>query len=197
MSDKTKWIFETDPKASGGAATGGGQPREFTETLGNAGLDLTQQFSTAAYDPTRLVERTEEKTQLYLGTEGPFSAEIDPVVGWLVVIKGPGIGSSVNIGAGMNVIGRGDGARVSLPFGDMLISGDDHLRIIYDDANRMFLLAPGTGKNITRLNGQVVTSTTELANRSVIELSKKTAVRFIAFCDETFDWGDLVPSQEG
>lgn len=192
MSDKTKWIFETDPEA-----TGGGQPREFTETLRQAPPDPTQQFGTAAYDPTRLVERSDDKTQLYLGTDGPFSAEIDPVVGWLVVIKGPGIGAAVTIGAGMNVIGRGTEARVSLPFGDMLISGDDHLRIIYDDANRTFLLAPGTGKNITRLNGQVVTSTTELANRSVIELSKKTAVRFVAFCDETFDWGDMVPSREG
>lgn len=192
MSDKTKWIFETDTPSAGG-----GQPREYTETLNNLGRDPTQQFGSGAYDPTRLVERPSEKTQLYLGSEGTFSEEVDPVVGWLVVVKGPGIGSSINIGAGMNVIGRGTDARVSLPFGDMLISGDDHLRIIYDDANRTFLLAPGTGKNITRLNGQVVTSTTELANRSVIELSKKTTVRFVAFCDDSFDWGDMVSAQEG
>ena len=91
----------------------------------------------------------------------------------------------------MNVVGRAEGCRVALPFGDQTISGDDHLRIIYDDSSRTFLLAPGTGKNITRVNGQVVTATMALPNRSVIELSKKTVVRFMAFCDDGFDWSDL------
>lgn len=183
MSDKTKWIFENDD-------TPGGQPsRDFTETLG-----ATEQVAGAGaspYDPTRLVNRFEEKTQLQFADAIGIEEETDPVVGWLVVVKGPGLGRSINIGAGMNVVGRAEGCRVALPFGDQTISGDDHLRIIYDDSSRTFLLAPGTGKNITRVNGQVVTATMALPNRSVIELSKKTVVRFMAFCDDGFDWSDL------
>lgn len=183
MSDKTKWIFENDDKAGRQGA------RDFTETLGS-----TEQIGgvgPSPYDPTRLVNRYEEKTQLQLADEIGLEEETDPVVGWLVVVKGPGFGRSVMIGAGMNVVGRSEECRVALPFGDQTISGDDHLRIIYDDSARSFLLAPGTGKNITRLNGQVVTATMALPNRSVIELSKKTVVRFMAFCDDQFDWSDL------
>ncbi|MEO0017489.1 MAG: hypothetical protein RLZZ522_772 [Verrucomicrobiota bacterium] len=45
-----------------------------------------------------------------------------PVVGWLVVVEGPGRGKSVTLGYGMNAIGREPGNRVVLPFGDMQIS---------------------------------------------------------------------------
>ncbi len=184
MNDKTKWIFENTDQPAGQSA------QDFTETLGNM-LQNPGAGSASAYDQTRLVDRHEEKTQLQLIDSIDIGEEIDPVVGWLVVVKGLGLGRSVNIGAGMNVVGRSDNSRVALPYGDMTISGDDHLRIIYDDSSRTFLLAPGTGKNITRLNGQVVTSTMPLPNGSVIELSKKTVVRFTAFCDENFDWSDV------
>jgi hypothetical protein len=91
----------------------------------------------------------------------------------------------------MNTLGRGSDARCSLPFGDTLISSDDHLRIIYDDADRAFLVAPGSGKNVSRLNGQLLTQTMPLEDGSLIELSKRTKVRFRPFCGAHFDWSDL------
>jgi hypothetical protein len=185
MSDKTKWIFEEEPNKNASPFTETVKPTEFNYAAG-----------ASPYDATRLIDqKADEKTQLHLASSLDVEEESDPVVGWLVVIKGPGLGQSINIGGGMNTVGRGVECRVSLPFGDTLISGDDHLRIIYDDSHRSFLLAPGTGKNITRANGQVVSSTMPITNRSIIELSKKTTVRFMSFCDDTFDWSDISASE--
>lgn len=184
-SDKTKWIFEADTPAQGSS-------KDFTETFGKTDVNLG---GPSPYDATRLVDNSDDRTRLELAEDLEVDSEIDPVVGWLVVVRGPGLGRCISIGAGMNILGRSADVRVPLDFGDQTISNDDHLRIIYDDSNRTFLVAPGTGKNITRLNGQVVTSTLGLPDRSIIELSKKTAVRFVAFCDQGFDWSDLAKPQ--
>ncbi len=190
-SDKTKWIFESDDRPA--------RQRDFTD-LGPEGTGFpgaAPGFGAAptALDATRMVQVADERTRIEIAEAIPFEEELDPVVGWLVVTKGPGLGRSVNIGAGMNIVGRESGCRVSLPYGDMTISGDDHLRIVYDDVSRSFLVVPGSGKNITRLNGQVVTATLPLPSHSTLELSKKTTVRFVAFCNEDFDWGDIAPSE--
>ena len=115
----------------------------------------------------------------------------DPVVGWLVVIKGAGLGQSVPIGVGMNTIGRDNESRITLDFGDKMLSGNDHARIIYDDDSRGFFIAHGSGKNITKVNGQMVATTLALKNYDVIEITKATHLRFVALCNENFDWSDL------
>lgn len=121
----------------------------------------------------------------------------DPVVGWLVVIKGKGIGHSVPLGAGINRIGRSPDERVALPFGDKVISSMDHVRIIYDDEARSFLIAPGSSQTPTRITtggadkSTIVLQAQELPSHATIHLSKATHVRFVAFCGESFDWSDL------
>jgi len=114
----------------------------------------------------------------------------DPVVGWLVVIKGPGLGASLQLGVGNNPIGREPGQRVLLNFGDDMISRCNQASVLYDDRNRSFFIQHGTGKNLTRLNGQLVCSLMPLAAGDRIELSPKTELRFVPFCDEEFDWAD-------
>jgi hypothetical protein len=56
--------------------------------------------------------------------ENKFSKE--PVVGWLVITSGPGRGQSLQLGYGMNSIGRNEAQRVSLDFGDEEISRENH-----------------------------------------------------------------------
>jgi hypothetical protein len=73
----------------------------------------------------------------------------------------------------------------------MQISAKDHLRIIYDDQARSFMVVPGTGKNISRIAGQIIAMPMPLANYSTIQLTKNTVVRFAAFCTETFDWSEM------
>lgn len=195
-NDKTKWIFDNDDDT---ASLGG----DFTESIGEdtigitgAGFDdMTQ--AEGDNDTTRLVPGN-DKTQIFLaGQSGATAASTsyddleDPVVGWLVVIKGPGLGQSVNVGVGMNTVGRDGASRIALDFGDKMISGNDHARIIYDDDSRGYFIAHGSGKSITKVNGKMVATMMPLNNFDVVEITKATHLRFVAFCNENFDWSDL------
>ncbi|WP_342070366.1 FHA domain-containing protein [Yoonia algicola] len=191
-NDKTKWIFDDSSESIADTGKTVTSP-EMTETLDN------QHFGAGNSEPTVHIggggatQPESEKTQIYTGAsaEAGFADQSDPVTGWLVVVKGPGLGQSVPLGSGMNTVGRGVGARASLPFGDTLISSEDHLRIIYDDAERTFFVSHGSGKNISRVNGQLLANTLPLTTDSVIELSKSTRVVFKQFCSQDFDWSDL------
>ncbi len=113
----------------------------------------------------------------------------DPVVGWLVVIDGPGKGSSMALGYGMNQIGRQPDQKVCLPFGDELISRTGHAALTYDPMSRKFFLTHGGGRNLTYVAGAPVLSPTELAGGEEI-LMGRTRLRFVPFCGPSFDWQD-------
>jgi hypothetical protein len=193
--DKTSWLNlddDEDDDLSGGDQSGGAftqsiDPTNSAEPTYVPSNDGSSEMKTD-FDPVR------EKTEIYhAGMENSgFDPMTDPIVGWLVVVRGPGLGQSVNLGSGMNTVGRDPSERTALKFGDNLISGKDHLRIIYDDANRAFFVAPGSGRNISRMNGQIVANTAPMENYALLELSKQTHVRFVAFCNEAFDWSDVV-----
>lgn len=201
-NEKTKWIFEEEDGSRGKSGAS-----DMTESLGGSGDEPTYAGSS---EPTvQLPMGTEaeaeaapvsDKTMIYSGRPGTkapqagFSEETDPVVGWLVVVKGPGLGNAVALGTGMNFIGRGPEARVTLPFGDTMISAQDHVRIIYDDAERTFFIAPGSGKNVSRVNGQLLTNTLALENDALIDVSKWTRLRFKPFCGADFDWSEIEES---
>jgi len=196
-NDKTKWIFDNDDSKTGNL---GG---DFTESLHDdpigrtdAGVGDTTQVSSD--DETTRLMPSNDKTQIFLpGQTGATASSTsyedleDPVVGWLVVVKGPGLGQSVPIGVGMNTVGRDSSSRIALDFGDKMISGNDHARIIYDDDSRGFFIAHGSGKSITKVNGQMVATTLPLKAYDVVEITKATHLRFVAFCNEDFDWSDL------
>ena len=114
----------------------------------------------------------------------------DPPVGWLVVVRGPGKGSVLTLGNGMNVIGRGPDVRVRVDFGDDTIARTNHARLVYEPRQRRYLLNHGDGSNLTYLNGKVVMSTAELASGAMIELGE-TTLRFQGFCSADFDWPDV------
>ncbi len=191
-NEKTKWIFDDGEGADSGAG-------DVTRALDGGFPDSTQ---VGGDEPTVSIPAAErpvsDKTEIFTrGNADKFSGaatfdlDSDPVTGWLVVVRGPGLGQSIPLGTGMNSVGRGESARVSLPFGDRLISSDDHIRIIYDDAERTFLVSHGSGKNVSRVNGQLLANTLPLEDEAVIELSKVTRVMFKQFCDREFDWADL------
>ncbi|WP_216825835.1 FHA domain-containing protein [Ruegeria sp. EL01] len=200
--NKTSWLFDKDdedPNEDLDFAADEG----FTESISPSDNEPTHAVGGSSFSeaPTEYVES--DKTQIYHGgmskdfaNKAEFDPMVDPITGWLVVVKGPGLGQSVNLGSGMNTLGRDGDERVSMDFGDKLISGKDHLRIIFDDANRVFFTAPGTGRNISRVNGQIVAATMPLENYALIELSKQTHVRFVAFCNEDFDWSELAESTD-
>ena len=115
------------------------------------------------------------------------SAMKDPVVGWLVVIAGPGKGRGLKLGSGSNSMGRGTTNRVILDFGDRQISQSNHATVNYDPRGRRFYLQHGSGKNLTYLNKQPVLAPVELKPLSHISLGD-TVLRFVPFCDRDFSW---------
>jgi pSer/pThr/pTyr-binding forkhead associated (FHA) protein len=111
----------------------------------------------------------------------------DPVVGWLVVISGPGQGRTLRLGHGMNSIGRGEGQRCRLDFGDTEISRNLHATVTYDPRGRKFYLMHGGGQNLTYLGENPVLQPVVLSGGELISLGK-TTLKFVALCGPDFDW---------
>jgi hypothetical protein len=119
----------------------------------------------------------------------PTSAAKGPVTGWLVVIEGPGKGQSIELGYGMNIVGRGAANRVVLGFGDDQISQDDHFRIAYDDTQRRFHLVPGRGTNLVYVAGNPLLAPLPLETGSDLSVGA-TRLRFVALCGDDWAWPD-------
>ena len=86
-------------------------------------------------------------------------------------------------------IGRNDDQAIQLDFGDTGISRSNHAFIAYDPEDRKCYMGHGGKANLVRLNGKPVLSTVPLASGDLIRISE-TSLRFVAFCDENFDWRD-------
>ena len=116
----------------------------------------------------------------------------DPVVGWLVVVAGPGKGQVCKLGYGTNSLGRGENARARLDYGDEGISRENHAALTYDPRGRKFYLQHGGGVNLTYLGDTPVLTPTSLEPMQDICIGD-TTLRFVPFCGPDFDWQDLGP----
>ena len=156
-----------------------------TKPVGSGSSDYGDEDPhTKLYRPTAPVGATSE-TRVSQPKAVDFSAE--PVVGWLVVIDGPGRGQSLTLGYGVNSIGRGPDARVSLDFGDEEISRHSHASLTYDTRGRKFYIQHGGGTNLTYLGDAPVLQPHEIKGREIIGLGK-TRLSFIPFCGPEFEW---------
>ncbi|SFJ89906.1 FHA domain-containing protein, partial [Jannaschia pohangensis] len=108
-------------------------------------------------------------------------------VGWLMVVDGPGRGESFALSSGLSQIGRGDDQSVQLDFGDAAISRQNHAAIVYDPAERSFLLGQGGKSNIVRLNGTPVISNEPVKTGDTIKIGE-TTLRLVTMCGKDFDW---------
>ena len=115
--------------------------------------------------------------------------QMDPVAGWLVVVKGPGRGGFRPIFVGMNSIGRDPGQRVSLSFGDEAISREEHAFVTYDEESRRFYIQHGGKANLIRIGAQPVLVPTELKANDRIRIGK-TTLHFVPCCGAEFTWSD-------
>jgi len=134
------------------------------------------------------------KTQVIRTSKG-----IRPVTGWLVIIDGPGKGSSFALYNGMNSIGRakniGEGAHirdqeVCLDFGsgsDKEIARDTQAKLTYDQKGKLFYLKHENGSNVTYLNDTPALELKTLEAYDRISMGK-TVLLFIPLCGEKFDW---------
>jgi len=118
------------------------------------------------------------------GTDTP------PVVGWLVCIDGPDKGKDFRIQPGMNFIGRARNQDICIP-GDQHISREKHARLSFFDEKNSFMLYPGEGHGLVILNGEEVTSPTQLKKFDVIKLGI-SSLMFVPLCGDGFDWSNEI-----
>lgn len=112
---------------------------------------------------------------------------IEPVVGWLVVVKGPGRGVSRTIVTGRNSLGSGADEDIRIDFGDAAIAQHGHLYIVYDEEAREFVVEDGKQKVVVRLNGKLLTETMPIGHGDELRIGA-TTFRFVALCGPDFDW---------
>lgn len=138
------------------------------------------------------------KTQLVRGKAQVKRGEFqqDPVVGWLVVVGGPGLGSFRPVFEGNNTIGRAASQRIPLDFGDETISSEEQAYIRYDSADRSYLFVPNLAKtNVVSVNDKRPTGAVELAHMDVITMGR-TQLVFVPFCGGDFDWSELADAKD-
>ena len=138
------------------------------------------------------------KTQIVRGKPKVLRSAFhaDPVVGWLVVVGGPGLGAFRAIFEGNNAIGRGKDQRIPVDFGDTTISAEAQAYIRYDSMDRSFLFVPNLSKtNVVAINDKKPTGAVKLEPMDVITMGR-TQLAFVPFCGEEFDWSELSDAKE-
>jgi hypothetical protein len=183
-------ILPASPSAADAAREVKGAPRPLDRALAGNDVPPTTRVvrssgRSAADEPAR--------TSLVRGKQqvkrGGF--ETDPVVGWLVVVGGPGIGQYRPIFEGNNTVGRSSENRIPIDFGDDAISAEAQAFVRYDSSDRSFLFVPNLAKtNVVSLNEKRPTAAVELQAMDVITMGR-TQLIFVPFCGPEFDWSAL------
>lgn len=116
--------------------------------------------------------------------------------GWLIVKDGPGKGASFALSQGVSQIGRGGDQTVSLDYGDMAISRQNHAAIAYDAVSHEFHIGHGGKSNLVRLNGRPLLSTETAQDGDEIQIGETTLVLKV-LCTPEFNWSSFVEEGEG
>lgn len=162
--------------------------RKPVDAKGNEGRGAKKDGSLSAEETTEA-----PRTQLVRGRQKLERSDFnqDPVVGWLVVVGGPGLGAFRPIFEGNNTLGRSSSQRISINFGDDAISSEEQAYVRYDSTDRSFLFVPNLAKtNVVSVNDKRPTGAVELAHMDVITVGR-TQLVFVPFCGPDFDWAEL------
>lgn len=132
------------------------------------------------------------KTRVVTGSDTTATAQSDmlPVVGWLVIIEGPGRGRDFRLIQGENTIGRGDDMDVCLNLGDDsddTVSREAHAVVVYDNFANEFFIERGNSRNLPLLNGATIRRDQNLNAGDIVQLGS-TKLRFVTLCDADFTW---------
>jgi hypothetical protein len=121
-------------------------------------------------------------------TVGAFSKStaFDPVVGWLVCVKGVNKGRDYRLHSDLNKVGRDPSMDVCLE-GDDTVSRENHCQIAFSPRSKAFNVVPGDGRNLIYRNGRDVLTATELQAYDCLDIGEGSFL-FIPFCSDRFDW---------
>lgn len=156
---------------------------DVTVFVGEKDVETTEpELVTTAEAPKEENKVTENYTVHYfqksIGTE--------PVVGWLVCVKGVHFGEDFKIKSGRNFIGRSGAMNISLS-GDKAVSRDKHAILTYDPKSNSFMIQPGDSSELCYLNDEMVLIPTKLNANDKISLGE-SELMFVPFCTDVFRW---------
>ncbi len=192
-ASRSIWDLEDEaPKASSVArlADHGPEPRRPTRTKTRV-LGFEAQ-------PTEVVPlfETADATPITVATPAPGKGYVMFPAGWLVVKEGPGKGASYALTQGVSQIGRGTDQTVSLDFGDMAISRQNHAAIAYDAETHEFHVGHGGKSNLVRLNGRPLLATEPAGDGDEIQIGETTLVLKV-LCTPDFNWSTYEAEGDG
>lgn len=142
-------------------------------------------------EPLATVLQTTNKTETSQETVGYFQGSIglEPVVGWLVCIKGSHFGEDFRLKVGRNFIGRASSMDVVLS-GDESVSREKHAVVLYEPKNNIFIVQPGEARELCYLNDSVVLNSVEIKAYDVLQVGE-SKLMFVPFCTaDKFNWDD-------
>ena len=126
-------------------------------------------------------------------TVGKFTSadgeKIEPVVGWVVCVKGAYYGQSFALHSGKNKIGRSQEFDVRL-LNDDSVSRSCVASIVFDTKAASFSILPGESDSLCYVNGEALYDRRTLTGYEQIELgdSERNMFVFIPLCGERFTW---------
>lgn len=115
-----------------------------------------------------------------------FSNSVEPVVGWLVCIKGMYKGESFNIKSGRNNIGRSQGMDIALAQ-EKSVSRERHASITFEPHQKKFFVQAGESSGLTYVNDEILMTFKELSDYDRITLGESEFV-FLRLVGEKFSW---------
>lgn len=189
--------FSTGAPSTGASADGAVQQPVSAQASGAVQQPIAGQSSAASGSVKRrpafvntAVSGWEEPEEDENCTVGYYAQVIgvEPVVGWMVCIKGAYRGESFKLKSGRNFIGRA--ANMDIVLGaDQSVSRLRHAAVVYDPKSRAFIVAAGDARELCYLNGEVVVTSQKLKAYDVLTLGN-TELMLIPLCGEKFSWDD-------
>jgi len=194
--------FDSCPHCASGSGMGDNVTVPVFNTGGDVvteaitGAAVSQSEVTEAHNPSSLMDAVKSAIG---GTPAAASADdektvsfysrsmgVEPVVGWLVCIKGGHFGEDFRLKSGRNFIGRGNDMDVVISK-DNAVSREKHAIVVYEPKGRQFIVMPGESKELCYLGGNVVLTPApiELGARLTVG---ETDLMFIPCCGPEFTW---------
>jgi len=122
-------------------------------------------------------------------SNGSKAAPFEPVVGWLICIKGKHVGKDFRLTAGRNSVGRSESNDVALS-GEVSVSREGQLAVVFEPQSNRFFAVPGNSKSLAYINGDVLLSKEELKKNDRLELGD-VSLMFVPCCDASFNWKQI------
>ncbi|MGN0165876.1 MAG: FHA domain-containing protein [Lachnospiraceae bacterium] len=129
---------------------------------------------------------TDGKTFGYFSDGSNEDKQMDPVVGWIVAIKGKYFGESFKLVAGKNSIGRNLDNHICLER-DNKVSREKHALITYEPKKHAFYIQAGDSSGLVYLNNEIVMSPQLIKAKDTIEIGTEVFY-FVPLCDDEFAW---------